>query len=506
MTQFGQRRVGIDLFSPRVAWVRSFDTPQAGPQVFVAGVDPTKSCVEKLNEGFNKRHAFLGQGRADIVLRGPEIHIQRINLPGISGNRAQQVAVRRKQEIEQGETGDEVYVSTLVVSDSEGSTIWLMSSLREICESIDFEITRHGFRVDRLVPHTLALGALTRLLPANRSKGLTAVVWVDPESGTCVIADRRGWLFDRTIPLKYAGDRMLQASEASLDPEGDKEYQQIERLATELERTFAYVEKQLNLGEVARIRLCGTAQGLDDLARVLAANLRLDAAQIGAFGQGDAAVSIPPEAGAALGAVMLPRPVRQANLLPPETLCTRAATRMRRPLMVALVLAIAFSVAIGIAGLVRYQAKRMSLTSARSVAQRWEDGREALAGQTALSLRADQARVAASLLDRSEPPWGGMLVVLGAAMPEILFVQQLDLHAEEQGWKLSVSLEGQAASQAELAAAVRHVEQQVRAHELFKLVSVESRMAPWTTDEGVLARYRLTAWVAPLSSQESPHD
>jgi hypothetical protein len=312
MIAIGPRRTSFDTLAHGVAWVHSVST-RTGPRVLDAGLESTRDFLERKHSASGSWRALLGQGRADVILRGPEVQIQRIDLPGITRAEARRVATRRKQELEQSEFGEDVFVSTLLVAERRGGTLWLMSALREVCEAVDFDVTRRGLRVDRLVPHTLALGAMTRTLPPPRSKGLTAVLWLDPDVGTCVVADERGWLFDRSISLKYAGDRLLHADDEAADAEQEEEYQQVERLATELERTFTYVERQLGLGEVVRMRLCGIAEGLDDLARTLAANLRLEVVCLGTARRGETQPSIPPAAGAALGAAMLPRPAHRVG-------------------------------------------------------------------------------------------------------------------------------------------------------------------------------------------------
>jgi hypothetical protein len=330
------------------------------------------------------------------------------------------------------------------------------------------------------------------------------VLWLDPDVGTCVVADERGWLFDRSISFKYAGDRLLYTDDEAADPAQEEDYQQIERLATELERTFTYVERQLALGEVVRICLCGVAEGLDDLARTLAANLKLEVVRLGAARRGDSQSSIPPAAGAVLGAAMLPRPAQEANLLPPEVAHARAAARARRPLVVALGLASIMTLLAATVGLVWYQTTRSALDSARAAAAKWEVGREGLEGQAALMLRADQIRAALSALTRPEPSWDAMLVVLGAALPESLFVQRLEIHPEGHGWKLAVSLEGQGPSQSDVAAWVRQLDDELRDGELFRVVALEPEGPPLRSAEGVSARYRLVAWVAPLSTEDFP--
>jgi hypothetical protein len=97
-----------------------------------------------------------------------------------------------------------------------------------------------------------------------------------------------------------------------------------------------------------------------------------------------------------------------------------------------------------------------------------------------------------------------MLVVLGAALPESLFVQRLEIHPEGHGWKLAVSLEGQGPSQSDVAAWVRQLDDELRDGELFRVVALEPEGPPLRSAEGVSARYRLVAWVAPLSTEDFP--
>jgi hypothetical protein len=439
----------------------------------------------------------------DVILRGAEVRTVRISLQDVTPAQARRVAARRKREIEAEDPTQGILASTLVLSERGSSAVWVVSSHREVCEALNFDLGLRGLTVDRLVPHALALGAMNRLLPPARSKGLTAIVWLDSQVGSCIIADRLGWVFDRDISLKYAGDRILRREEDTASGH-DEDEQNVERLATELQRTFTYVERELNLGDVVRVRLCGTIEGIDELGRALGKTLRMEVRSISERPKSKKETARPTEVGAAVGAAMLPRWAAAANLLPPDAQIARRAIRLRRPLVAAVVVAAFVTLAAGATGFVKYRTVRTEVERVRALAARWDEERDAFKAQIEIGARADRIRRAYGTLNRSEPPWGSMLQVLGAVLPAPLVVQQLEVHRDPSGWKMEVTLEGQAFRQADIAEAVGKLRDALQEHDLFRIIVLEAQGPPQPGPEGSLARYRLMAWVAAVPTEEMP--
>ncbi len=493
------KRATFDLLTDGVAWVRSVDAP-SGSRVTDFGVVPALDFREGRHAALGRDGLLRGQGRADVVLRGPEVHIQRIDLPDVTRAEAQRVAQRRKRELEASDPTEATCIATLVDSAGSKHTVWLISAHRDVCEAADFDLGLRGLRVDRLVPLPLALGGVNRLLRPARSRGLTAILWLDVATGTCVVADRLGWVFDREIPLKYAGDRMLRTDDAE-SAQQDEDDHHVDRLATELKRTFAYVQQELRLGEVVRVRVCGLVDDVDGLAQALGASLKLEVRPVGAALSGKTEVSISPHVGAALGAAMLPRPAAAANLLPVEVQGQRCAARVRRSLVAALVLTAAISVSLATLGVLRVRSEQGELALVREYASGWESKRESLRKEVGLRSRADQVRAAARALARPEPPWGPMLVAFASVLPPSLFVERLDVRFASGGWTMSVSLEGDARRPAEAANAAAELREQLENHYLFRLISIESDSAPSSGAEWGPPRYRLTVWVVPVLSE-----
>ena len=493
MMRFGPRRLTLDLLMGGPAWVRSIDTP-SGPRVVETGVE--RASAREILAAHGKPNPLMGPVRCDVVLRGPEVRIERVNLPGVKPAVAERVARRRTQDAAEEDPTGATLLSSLILTERESSSLWLMTANRSVCEAEDLQIGFQGVEADRFVPQALALGALNRLLSPTPSDGLTAVLWVDREGATCVVADRFGWLFDRAIPLRYASD--------AAEDEGGDGSQYVERLGTELDRTFTYVKRDLNLGDVTRVRLCGLADDLAGLSATLSTSLGLevDTLENSHRRQGDP--QIPSRAGAALGAAMLPRSARVANLLPQTAQRLRRAARVRRPLKVALAGAALVSMGAGTTGFTRYRVAHSELVRVRAEAARWEVEREGLQGETALRIRAEQIRAASTALLTPEPPFGDMLVLLGDALPDSLFIRQLDLEQESAGWKLSASLEGEAQLQAEAANAVAELRKRLDESGLFRVALLETEAAPAAGQEWTSFRYRLVAWVASQLTEQWP--
>lgn len=484
--RLGPHRLTLDLLTGGVAWVRSVDTP-SGPHVIEAGVEA--GSARQILAAQQTEHPVLGPVRRDVVLRGPEVRIQRIDLPDVTPAVARRVARRRQQEaMEQDSTGSTL-LTTLSLTERTSSCLWLVTANQDVCESVDLEIGLRGVEADRLVPHALALGATNRLLSRAPSNLLTAVLWLDREGGTCVVADHFGWLFDRAIPLRFTSD----GTGAS---QGERE-QYVERLATEVDRTLTYVKRNLSLGDVARVRLCGVTDDLESLAATLGTRLGLEVHTLESSLRREGDPRIPSQAGAALGAAMLPRSARVANLLPEEKLRSRRGARMRRPLKIALAAAVVVSVGAGTTGFVRYRGALSELVRIRAESARWEAEREGLQSEAALRIRAEQIRDAAKALGAPEPPIGDVLVVLGDALPRSLFVRQVEVRRQAAGWEMRASLDGEAQLQVEVADAMGLLREKLDASGLFRVALLEPETAPAAGQDWSSFRYRLVAWVAP---------
>jgi hypothetical protein len=262
------------------------------------------------------------------------------------------------------------------------------------------------------------------------------------------------------------------------------------------------VERDLGLGEVVRVRLSGIVDEPDILARALARQLRLEVCAIDDPARGRPKVALPAEAGAALGAAMLPRSAGVANLLPSESQRQRQVAGARRLLVAALAITLATSVAAGTAGFLKYGAVRAEADRVRASAEMWDAERGSLQAQVARRARAGQIRNVHRSLTRSEPPWPPMLVILGASLPKLLFVQQLEVKSAPPGWSMVLALEGRARSQAEIAEAVGELRDRLEEDDLFRIVLVEPDGPPTLAGGLSSARFRLVARVAPVSVQE----
>ena len=179
-----------------------------------------------LESGVDVRMPDL-RGRVDVVVHAPEIRISRVDLPGLRPREARRVAQRRLEDLQDEDPGT-LHVSSLVRATPLGSVIWLVSGTNEACSEVDAELAARGIQPQRVLPLSLTLGALVRLLPEPEDEGLTAILWIESEWSHCVVSDSAGWLFDRQIPLKLGFDSALGETPANAVAWQEEEHQFIE--------------------------------------------------------------------------------------------------------------------------------------------------------------------------------------------------------------------------------------------------------------------------------------
>lgn len=440
------------------------------------------------------------RGRIDVVVHAAEIRISRIDLPGVGAREAHDVARRRREDLS-GEGPAAVQVSSLVRSTATGSSIWLISGASDACAEIDAELTARGLRAERLTPLSLALGALVRLLPPPAEPGLTAVLWIEEEWGHCVVADPDGWRFDRQIPLKLGFDLALGEVPASEVAWQEEEHQFIEHVTVELDRTFNYVERNLALGRVTRICVCGPLRGLESFEHALVANQAREVARLGA-GPLRAVGSAHPSEGAALGAGMLGGSASEATLLPLSIAGPRLRVRARRRLKRAAAAACVFGALMLACGVWNVTTISAAVARVRAEAEVWERERAGLAQLSTERERAARVLDARATLSRPEPPWSALLVALGGLIPEKLFVRRLAIAHEAEGWRMQIWLDSEGLQETETAEAVSVLRGRLGTLSLFRVIELE----PDRAEDSIEARYHVVAWVAAVDDRQARVD
>ncbi len=438
-------------------------------------------------------HAIpAASARLDAIVHMPEIRISRMNLPGVRLREARRIAERRREDL-LGEQPEALLVSSLVRRTPLGSVLWLVSGSSDACAEIDAELAGRGIEADRVLPLSLALGALARVLPEPERAGLTALLWIEAEWSHCVVADSQGWLFDRQIPLKLGFDAAIGETPANAVAWQEEEHQFIEHVTVELDRTFNYVERNLALGEVSRICICGPLTGLESLEHALVANQSLPVVRIGARSLASVGWVPHPAAGVVLGGVALGGSVAEATLLPDAIAAPRLKARARQRLMRATA-AVCVVGALALAGAVwNVAAISASIDRLRAEAKRWEGERAGLARLASERERAQRIFDASATLTRAEPPWSTLLIALGGLMPEELFVSRLAIARELEGWRMEIWLDSEGLGEAETAEAAGAVRGRLAALSLFRVITLEPEATHGLATD---TQYRIAAWVA----------
>ena len=471
-------RIGTEL-----AWARESDW-LGGALLIESGLDAGTTDV---------------RGHVDAVVHVPEIRISRIDLPGVRTREARRIALRRREDLA-GEGSDLLHVSSLVRATPVGSAIWLLSAPSEICAEVDAELTARGIRAERVVPFSIALGALVRLLPPPEDQGLTAIVWIETEWSHCVVADAEGWLFDRQIPLKLGFDLAVGDVPANEVAWQEEEHQFVEHVVVELDRTFNYVERNLALGRVVRICVCGPLAGLESFEHALVANQALAVTRLGGRSLRRLGSTPHPAAAGVLGGAALGGSVSEATLLPRALAAPRLRARAKRRLVRAAAAVCVFG-ALTLAYAV-WDLTSVSAAVARvqAEAKRWEGERAGLVQLATERERAQRVLDASAMLARPEPPWGALLVALGGLMPEQLFVEHLSISHEPEGWRMELWLDAEGLRETETAEAVGILRGRLAALSLFRVIDLVPDQPRGASTE---SQHHIAAWIAAVEKRQS---
>ncbi len=482
----GLARQTLHLLPEGVAWVRLADLRR--PQLRDVGFAPSI-------EGAGP--ALFSAGRVDVVLRGVDVRIERLNLPSATRAEARRVAQRQREHIEHTDAPGSLLVSSLIERDSAGSTIWMVAANREMCRAGDVELDARGLCAQRLVPQSLALGALNRLLPPPATPGLTGILWLEQDSGLCVVADAKGWVFDRQMSLKYARDSLGTGDTPDAVSWMEEEHRYVERVATELERTFFYVQRHLELGDVQRFVVGGSHPDLEVITGALQVNLDLPAESLSELDLGLDRPT-PLQAAAALGAATLPRAALAANLLPLDVCAPRLVTRARRGLVAALAVAVVLGALILGQAIWRLHAVGGELERVRAEAARWQPERGRLQRLESERSKANRIHEVNALFERAEPPWTALLMVIGASLPEQLFAKRIHMQPDADGWRIELVIETDGLPEVEATTAVTQFRDRLTALELFQIL--ESAPLAFDRDGGseTALRFRLRGWIAAV--------
>jgi len=389
----------------------------------------------------------------EVPMRSPDLRHRRIELPVLTPAQARLVGHRKVQDF-LAEQDEACTGSFLRVRQTGSYPIWLVAAPESVPALFENRWLAFGFAVHRLSSESLALGNLTRILPPLAEGELVAVLELHQDGGDCVIADAQGWHFNRMIPMRHA--RVLGSTDALGESGGKQEglsRVQLERVETELERTFVYVERELRIGRVVRLVLTGELPDLELLRDHLSERLESEVGCIGDFIEAGPAARLPAAAARAVGLVLAPD-ARGCSLLSPESKERRRRRRARFQLHVACTILGAVltlvSGAMAVHGLSAESATARMAEEMGSNAERLE-----IIDETARTReRASRLDRALATIRRAEPPWFDVLEVISRKLPADVALRDMRLERRERSWVCELSIEARGATVSDAASHV----------------------------------------------------
>jgi hypothetical protein len=474
--------------------------------------------------------------RCETGVRSAGAQHERATLPALSRGELRAVVRRRSEELA-ARAGAAQCTASLSARGEQGAALWLVGVDEAESERERETWLRRGFPLARLQSRHLALGQLVRCLAPLAEGEVVAIFDIEPETGTCVLADRAGWIFSREVPLRFMGRgpsargarseptpaaltpddpsiRVLEGASAAegesaalaTQPIAEEEERdplediaiQAERLATELRRTFRYVEGRIGAQPVSRVILAGELTELIDLGPALGAQLGLPV-EVLANGQGDDAR---PVGGAAVVLGMACAPSASGgNLLAPPVQRALAARRLRRRLQRGLAVAALGAAAAGLA--VALEAGSLSLRL-DSLERAWAadaDARALVAAGQAAAQRASELEHAFAQLDAPQPSAAALLRALSLQVPDEAALQRLRIEPGEQGTLLELTLDASGATMASAAQSVSDFARELAQAPFVRVdvVEPEAEGAPPEPNAAPRVRFRVVGELAAVA-------
>ncbi len=464
--------LAIDLSGGAVYWARS-KRARGGLRLLEWGSVPLphENAASEILSAI-ARVPWVRTSRVEVPMRSPDLRHRRIELPPLTASQAHHVGHRKVRDF-LAEQPDECIGSFLRVRQSGPYPIWLAAVPANVPALFEGRWAGFGFDVYRLSSESLALGNLTRLLPPLAEGELVAVFDVYQEGGDCVVADAQGWLFSRMIPIRQArGAAQRDRPDGDADDKDEGLSQlQIERVATELGRTFLYVTRELALGRVVRLVLTGEVTHLELICDQLAESLEVEVGCVGDFVESGPAAKLPATAARAIGLALAPDP-RGCSLLPAESKRRRRLRRARMRQWVALVAGGLLALGSMLTLVVRDIAGQRAIDR-MSEAMGFDQHRLAIIDETAHSReRATRLERALELVQREEPPWHAMLSVVAGALPPDVALDEMRILRKGEIWQAELALEARGATVSDAASAVAQFRERLSAVPFVEVDSV----------------------------------
>jgi hypothetical protein len=489
--------------------------------------DPSLSLREQISA--LRAHGPGLEQRCEAGLRAAGALHERVLLPPLSQAEAGAVARRRAGALA-ARMSPSACTAWLRSAGGGDSTLWLAGVEEAESERCREGWLEHGVVLDRLQSRHLALGQLTRCLPPLAEGEVVAIFDIEPETGTCVLADRNGWLFGREVPLRFMGRSVVarqepappaaepepttgepsgielaretrhDAEEDELDPLEDIALQ-AERLATELRRTFRYVEGQLGCAPVARVVLAGEITELIDLRPGLREHLGLPVEILAASADRDGEGRPIGGAAVVLGMACAPH-ASGGNLLAEPVRRELSERRTRRWLLRWLVASSALLLISGVATLLYDGALTRRLAALEAAWETAAPERARIAANRRAGERSRALEDALVAFDAPLPRPSALLRALAHALPDEAVLQRLRLTPDEDGVALALTVEAGGPTVAAAARSVSDLVGHLTAAPFLRIDRVEredsAAAAPAAGD--VRIRFRLEGRLASIEA------
>lgn len=458
----------------------------------------------------------------EVAFRSPDLVHKVTQIPAISAKEAALVAERRASTVCDGLDTASCFAHVQARRDAPGA-LWLVAAPLALSQQTLDLWSAGGFDVQKLSSRQLALANLVRILPEIAGGSLRAIVDLEAELATCVLADADGWVFGRSVPLRLLGHRAVkiepvaetdgeQRLELAVEPISGSELDPLEQLAEraelltmELKRTFHYVEGELGASSVAHVFLSGSDERTQELRGPLADGLGLPVDLVSDSLAKNLRGPVEPAAAIAIGLALSPDP-KGGNLLPQEIQQRRAEQSARFRLIAGLALSVLLLAACGITFAARSVALTSRVGELTALLAVDEAERVSLAEMKLSRQRAGRLAVFGEVIDRPAPKWTALLGALGRVMPDPIAVQRLQIFRSGEGWSARITADAFGIGVADAARAISDLSDVLDESPLAEVESVVREEATRQPGETILpgVRFRIDARLASVEPGAPP--
>lgn len=364
-----------------------------------------------------------------MSIRNPDLVVSRVDLPPIGDRDARRIAHRRAEQLA-NESLEPAIFGSAVAAGKRPRPAWLVTCPAQFT-SFAFERWRkQGLPVSHVASMHLALGALTKSIAPPKAGQLRAVLDIGSDHAVCVLTDAEGWLFSREVSIRLT----------RIDAGADEESSPIERLASELRRTFRYIDVELRLGSVSELLLSGSRKNLDELALNISELLDVPVGLVGDEISEGPIAHIDPAFAALVGMAIMPR-LDGVNLIPSSARRELSRDRLRRRLSVATAASV---ILLGLAATWSGWRHSELTTRFESLHEEWVEGaEERVKAESHWEAQefAEEVTHAIDTLGPSPSAWSWALRTLAPMLPDDAYIAQLSGARVDGEWAAELEIE-----------------------------------------------------------------